>query len=93
HTFVFPILLGEFLVQPHVYPKTQHGLAALGAVGLSYLSWVVWVYVSVGVWVYPLLGLFSAGGLVGLFLFNMCVVTLLYLLGERLNCGVWGKGN
>lgn len=39
HTFVFPILLGEFLAQPHVYPKAQHGLAALGAVGVSYLSW------------------------------------------------------
>lgn len=48
------------------------------------------MYVSVGVWVYPLLGLFSRGGLVGLFLFNMSVVTVLYLLGERLNCGVWG---
>ena len=41
HTFVFPILLGEFLVQPHVYPKTKHGLAGLGVVGLSYFSWYV----------------------------------------------------
>ncbi|KAJ3610819.1 hypothetical protein NHX12_022910 [Muraenolepis orangiensis] len=93
HTFVFPILLGEFLVQPHTYPKTLHGLAVLGVVGLSYLSWVIWVYLSVGVWVYPLLGLFSNGGLVGLFLFNMSMATLLYLLGEKLNCCVWGKLN
>uniref|UniRef100_A0A8C5ARX5 Androgen-dependent TFPI-regulating protein n=1 Tax=Gadus morhua TaxID=8049 RepID=A0A8C5ARX5_GADMO len=91
HTFVFPILLGEFLVQPHVYPKTKHGLVALGVVGLSYLSWVIWVYLSVGIWVYPLLGLFSHGGLLCLFVSNMSVVTLLYLLGEKLNYCVWGK--
>lgn len=41
HTFVLPLLLGELLIQPHVYPKTKNGLAALGAVGLVYLSWYV----------------------------------------------------
>ncbi|XP_071769415.1 androgen-dependent TFPI-regulating protein [Centroberyx gerrardi] len=91
HSFVLPILLGEVLVQPHVYPKTKHGLAALGVVGLAYLGWVIWVYVSVGIWVYPLLGLLSNAGLVGFFFFNMSVVTLLYLLGDKLNSCVWGK--
>uniref|UniRef100_A0A667XZC6 Androgen dependent TFPI regulating protein n=1 Tax=Myripristis murdjan TaxID=586833 RepID=A0A667XZC6_9TELE len=89
HSFVLPILLGEIMVQPRVYPKIKHGLAALGIVGLAYLSWVIWVYLSVGIWVYPLLGLFSKAGLMGFFFFNMSVVTLLYLLGEKLNSYIW----
>ncbi|XP_062319977.1 androgen-dependent TFPI-regulating protein [Osmerus eperlanus] len=91
HSFVLPILLGEILVQPHTYPKTKNGLAALGIVGVAYLSWVIWVYLSVGIWVYPLLGLFSTTGIAGLFFFNMCVVTLFYLLGQTVNSRVWGK--
>ncbi|XP_005742530.1 androgen-dependent TFPI-regulating protein [Pundamilia nyererei] len=117
HTFVLPILLGEVLVQPHVYPQTKHALTALGIVGLAYLScWVnvcmsqtffflpfflfyilnmfcriIWVYMSVGIWVYPLLGRFSAAGLVGFFFFNMSVVILLYLLGNELSRRVWEK--
>ncbi|CAG6017795.1 unnamed protein product [Menidia menidia] len=91
HTCVLPVLLGEVLVQPHAYPRTKHALAALGVVGLAYLSWIIWVYLSVGVWVYPLLGLFSTTGLVLFFFFNMSVVTLLYLLGDKLNSHVWGK--
>ncbi|XP_047458743.1 androgen-dependent TFPI-regulating protein [Mugil cephalus] len=91
HTLVLPVLLGEMLVQPHIYPQTKHALAALGVVGLSYLFWIVWVYVSVGIWVYPLLGRFSAAGLVVFFFFNMSVVTLLYLLGDKLNSRVWRK--
>ncbi|XP_068597816.1 androgen-dependent TFPI-regulating protein [Brachionichthys hirsutus] len=91
HTFVLPILLGEVLVQPHVYPPAKHALAALGLVGLSYLFWIIWVYLSVGIWVYPLLGHFSTTGLVGFFLFNMSVVTSLYVLGNKLNSHWWGK--
>ncbi|XP_076018001.1 androgen-dependent TFPI-regulating protein [Genypterus blacodes] len=91
HSLVLPVLLGEILVQPHVYPKTKHALTALGVVGLSYLSWIIWVYLSVGIWVYPILGLFSTAGLVGFFFFNMSVVTLFYLLGNRLNSYAWGK--
>ncbi|XP_035461622.1 androgen-dependent TFPI-regulating protein [Scophthalmus maximus] len=91
HTFVLPVLLGEVLVQPHVYPKTKHALAALGAVGLAYSFWILWVYLSVGIWVYPLLGHFSTSGLVGFFFFNMSVVTLFYLLGDKLNSRVWSK--
>ncbi|KAF0027250.1 hypothetical protein F2P81_019991 [Scophthalmus maximus] len=71
HTFVLPVLLGEVLVQPHVYPKTKHALAALGAVGLAYS--------------------FCTSGLVGFFFFNMSVVTLFYLLGDKLNSRVWSK--
>ncbi|KAG7999978.1 Androgen-dependent TFPI-regulating protein [Nibea albiflora] len=91
HTFVFPVLLGEVLVQPHIYPQIKHALAALGVVGLSYLSWIIWVYLSVGIWVYPLLGHFSTTGLVGFFFFNMTVVTLLYVLGDKLNTHIWSK--
>ncbi|XP_037545558.1 androgen-dependent TFPI-regulating protein [Nematolebias whitei] len=91
HTFVVPVLLGEVLLQPHTYPKTKPALTALGVVGLAYLSWIIWVYLSVGIWVYPLLGYFSAAGLMGFFLFNMSVVTLLYLLGEELDSRVWSK--
>lgn len=40
---------------------------------------------------YPLLGYFSAAGLMGFFFFNMSVVTLLYLLGEELDSRVWSK--
>ncbi|KAM7409098.1 hypothetical protein PAMA_002687 [Pampus argenteus] len=39
HTFVLPVILGEVLVQPHVYPQTKHALAMLGAVGVAYLCW------------------------------------------------------
>ncbi|XP_072246402.1 androgen-dependent TFPI-regulating protein [Leuresthes tenuis] len=91
HTLVLPVLLGEVLVQPHTYPRTKNALAALGVVGLAYLSWILWVYLSVGVWVYPLLGLFSTPGLFGFFFLNMSVVTLLYLLGNKLNSHVWSK--
>ncbi|XP_049455643.1 androgen-dependent TFPI-regulating protein [Epinephelus fuscoguttatus] len=91
HTFVLPVLLGEVLVQPHSYPQTKHALAALGGVGLAYLFWIIWVYVSVGIWVYPLLAHFSSSGLVGFFFFNMLVVTLLYVLGDKLNSHVWRK--
>ncbi|XP_030297631.1 androgen-dependent TFPI-regulating protein [Sparus aurata] len=92
HTFVLPVLLGELLVQPHTYPQTKHALAALGVVGLSYLCGIIWVYLSVGIWVYPLLGHFSTSGLMGFFFFNMSVLTLLYLLGDKLNSHVWSKG-
>ncbi|XP_007579294.2 androgen-dependent TFPI-regulating protein isoform X4 [Poecilia formosa] len=91
HTLVLPVLLGEVLVQPHTYPQMRHALAALSVVGVAYLSWIVWVYLTVGVWVYPLLGHFSAAGLLGFFFFNMVVVTLLYLLGDRLNSQIWRK--
>ncbi|XP_061600965.1 androgen-dependent TFPI-regulating protein [Cololabis saira] len=91
HTCVCPVLLGELLLQPHTYPRTKHALAALGLVGASYLSWIIWVYLSVGIWVYPLLGLFSTGGLVGFFFFNMSVVILLFLLGNELNRQIWQR--
>ncbi|CAL1578365.1 unnamed protein product [Knipowitschia caucasica] len=91
HTFVLPILLAEVFIQHHVYPKTQQAVGALTLVGVSYLSWIVWVYLSVGIWVYPLLKYFSAVGLVGFFLFNMTVVTGLYVAGEKLNNKLWGK--
>uniref|UniRef100_UPI0037E84247 androgen-dependent TFPI-regulating protein n=1 Tax=Semicossyphus pulcher TaxID=241346 RepID=UPI0037E84247 len=91
HTFVLPVLLGEVLLQPHVYPQMKPALAALAAVGLAYLFWIVWVFLSVGVWVYPLLGHFSPAGLVGFFFFNMLVVTSLYVLGDKLNALVWSK--
>uniref|UniRef100_A0A3B4TKW0 Androgen-dependent TFPI-regulating protein-like n=1 Tax=Seriola dumerili TaxID=41447 RepID=A0A3B4TKW0_SERDU len=88
HTFVLPVLLGEVLVQPHIYPQTKHALAALGVVGLAYL-FIIWVFLSVGIWVYPLLGHFSTAGLAGFFFFNMSAVTLFYLLGDKLNSRVW----
>ncbi|XP_034754734.1 androgen-dependent TFPI-regulating protein [Etheostoma cragini] len=91
HTFVLPILLGEVLVQPHIYPQTKHALAALGGVGLAYLFWIIWVYLSVGIWVYPLLGHFSTAGLMGFFFFNMSVVTLVFVIGDKLNSHVWSK--
>uniref|UniRef100_A0AAY5KNM0 Androgen dependent TFPI regulating protein n=2 Tax=Esox lucius TaxID=8010 RepID=A0AAY5KNM0_ESOLU len=91
HTIVMPILLGEILLEPHVYPKTRIGLAALGIIGLAYLGWVMFIYLAVGLWVYPLLGLLSTSGMLGLFFFNMTVVTMTYLLGRALNNCVWGE--
>ncbi|XP_014325053.1 androgen-dependent TFPI-regulating protein-like isoform X2 [Xiphophorus maculatus] len=91
HTSILPVLLGEVLVQPHTYPQTRHALAALSVVGLAYLSWIVWIYLAVGVWAYPLLGHFSATGLLGFFFFNMAVASLLYLLGDRLNSQIWSE--
>ncbi|KAM6997615.1 androgen-dependent TFPI-regulating protein [Tautogolabrus adspersus] len=91
HTFVFPVLLGEVLLQPHIYPQRKLALTALAAVGVAYLFWIVWVYLSVGVWVYPLLGRFSSAGLVFFFFFNMSVVASLYELGDKLNVLVWSQ--
>ncbi|CAJ1067801.1 androgen-dependent TFPI-regulating protein [Xyrichtys novacula] len=91
HTFVLPVLLGEVLLQPHVYPKRKHAITALSVVGVAYLSWIIWVYLSVGIWVYPLLGYFSSAGLVFFFFFNMMVVTSLYVLGDKLNSFLWSK--
>lgn len=39
HTLVLPVLLGEMLVQPHIYPQMKHALAAIGLVGSAYLFW------------------------------------------------------
>ncbi|KPP65190.1 androgen-dependent TFPI-regulating protein-like, partial [Scleropages formosus] len=89
HTLVLPILLGELLLQPHTFPKTWMGLAALGIVGSAYLLWVIWVYLSVGIWVYPMLGLFSTPGLLGFFLLNMFLVILLYHVGKVLDRHLW----
>uniref|UniRef100_A0A8C1M2Z0 Androgen-dependent TFPI-regulating protein n=1 Tax=Cyprinus carpio TaxID=7962 RepID=A0A8C1M2Z0_CYPCA len=91
HTLVLPIVFGEILVEPHIYPKTKNGLAALGFVSVAYSGWVVWVYLTVGIWVYPLLGMFSSSGLTVFFFYNMLVLALLYLLGQTLNRKVWGK--
>ncbi|XP_029306058.1 androgen-dependent TFPI-regulating protein [Cottoperca gobio] len=91
HTFVLPVLLGELLVQPHIYPRTKHALGALGGVGVAYLCWIIWVYLSIGIWVYPLLAHFSTVGLVGFFFFNMSVVAFLYVLGDKLNSHIWSK--
>uniref|UniRef100_H3D6E0 Androgen dependent TFPI regulating protein n=1 Tax=Tetraodon nigroviridis TaxID=99883 RepID=H3D6E0_TETNG len=91
HTFVFPVLFGEILMQPHTYPRTKHALVALTVVGVCYLSWIIWVFLSTGIWVYPLLGLFSTSGLVGFFILNMSVVILFYVMGEKLNLLVWSK--
>uniref|UniRef100_A0A3Q3FD93 Androgen dependent TFPI regulating protein n=1 Tax=Labrus bergylta TaxID=56723 RepID=A0A3Q3FD93_9LABR len=91
HTFVLPVLLGEVLLQPHVYPPRKLALTALAAVGVAYLFWIVWVYLSVGLWVYPLLGRLSSAGLVFFFFFNMSVVAFLYELGDKLNVLVWSQ--
>ncbi|XP_072532905.1 androgen-dependent TFPI-regulating protein isoform X2 [Salminus brasiliensis] len=91
HTLVLPVLLGEVILEPHIYPKTRNGLAALGVAGLFYSGWVIWVYVSVGIWVYPLLGRFSTVGLMAFFISNIFVVIMLYLLGQTLNFRIWGK--
>ncbi|XP_041645882.1 androgen-dependent TFPI-regulating protein [Cheilinus undulatus] len=91
HTFVLPIILGEILLQPHVYPTTKLALTVLTVVGVAYLSWIIWVYVSVGIWVYPLLGRFNSAGLVFFFFFNMTVVLLLFKLGGKLNALVWRR--
>uniref|UniRef100_A0A8D0AIQ0 Androgen dependent TFPI regulating protein n=1 Tax=Sander lucioperca TaxID=283035 RepID=A0A8D0AIQ0_SANLU len=98
HTFVLPVSLGEVLVQPHIYPQTKHALATVQDVltdtvylSLNMFCRIIWVYLSVGIWVYPLLGHFSTAGLMGFFFFNMSVVTLLYVIGDKLNSHVWSK--
>lgn len=91
HTLVLPFVLLEVAIQPHVYPQTKHGVAALSLVGVAYQSWILWVYFSVGVWVYPLLRFFSGLGLMFFFLFNMSVVTVLFVIGDKLNAALWGK--
>uniref|UniRef100_A0A669DJ66 Androgen dependent TFPI regulating protein n=1 Tax=Oreochromis niloticus TaxID=8128 RepID=A0A669DJ66_ORENI len=94
HTFVLPILLGEVLVQPHAYPQTKPKPffpLLFFFYTMNIFCRIIWVYMSVGIWVYPLLGRFSAPGLVGFFFFNMSVVISLYLLGNELSRRVWGK--
>ncbi|XP_074532534.1 androgen-dependent TFPI-regulating protein [Halichoeres trimaculatus] len=93
HTFVLPVLLGEVLLQPHTYPQRKNAITALTVVGVAYLSWIVWVYLSVGIWVYPLLGHFSSAGLLFFFFFNMSVVTSLYVLGNKINTILWSEIN
>lgn len=58
---------------------------------LNWFCRIVWVYLSVGIWVYPLLGHFSSAGLLFFFLFNMSVVTSLYMLGNKMNTVLWSK--
>uniref|UniRef100_A0A8D3CRE9 Androgen dependent TFPI regulating protein n=1 Tax=Scophthalmus maximus TaxID=52904 RepID=A0A8D3CRE9_SCOMX len=87
HTFVLPVLLGEVLVQP----CSDTGYSSSLDLCLNMSCRILWVYLSVGIWVYPLLGHFSTSGLVGFFFFNMSVVTLFYLLGDKLNSRVWSN--
>ncbi|XP_015213085.1 androgen-dependent TFPI-regulating protein [Lepisosteus oculatus] len=91
HTAVLPLLAVEIVLHRHAYPKKQNGLATLGIIGVGYLTWVIWIYLTVGVWVYPVLGKFTPAGLAFFFLFNMSVVEGLYLFGEALNCFIWGQ--
>lgn len=39
HTLVLPILLGEVVLEPHIYPKSRNGLAALSVAGFLYSGW------------------------------------------------------
>uniref|UniRef100_A0A667XI18 Androgen dependent TFPI regulating protein n=1 Tax=Myripristis murdjan TaxID=586833 RepID=A0A667XI18_9TELE len=93
HSFVLPILLGEIMMFSlgwhTISANTSHDVLSFPSAFLNLLCRVIWVYLSVGIWVYPLLGLFSKAGLMGFFFFNMSVVTLLYLLGEKLNSYIW----
>lgn len=79
----------EYLHKP--VPSEKTGGGDFLSVSLNVLCRIIWVYLSVGVWVYPLLGHFSTGGLVGFFFFNMSVVTLLYVLGGKLNNHIWSE--
>uniref|UniRef100_A0A8C4SQB9 Androgen dependent TFPI regulating protein n=1 Tax=Erpetoichthys calabaricus TaxID=27687 RepID=A0A8C4SQB9_ERPCA len=91
HTIVLPFLLIEIFLQPHVYPERKHGMALLGLCSAGYLSWVVWIYITVGAWVYPLLGKLSPLALAVFFAVSTGLAFSLYVLGEVLNAYTWGK--
>ncbi|KAG2465035.1 ADTRP protein, partial [Polypterus senegalus] len=91
HTIVLPFLLIEIFLQPHVYPERKHGMALLGLCSAGYLSWVVWIYITVGAWVYPLLGKLSPLALAVFFVVSTGLAFSLYVLGEVLNAYTWGK--
>ncbi|XP_014350551.1 androgen-dependent TFPI-regulating protein [Latimeria chalumnae] len=90
HTSVLPLILLETLLTPHRYPVKSTGLTTLGFFSLAYLSWILWIYAVVGEWVYPILGMFSAGGLVAFISISNVGVVALYMLGENLNRMIWG---
>ncbi|XP_039593191.1 androgen-dependent TFPI-regulating protein-like [Polypterus senegalus] len=91
HTIVLPFLLIEIFLQPHVYPERKHGMALLGLCSAGYLSWVVWIYITVGAWVYPLLGKLSPLALAVFFVVSTGLAFSLYVLGEVLNAYTWGE--
>lgn len=70
---------------------TETAALSFFSFSLNMFCRIIWVYLSVGIWVYPLLGHFSTTGLVGFFFLNMSVVTLLYVLGDKLDNHVWSK--
>ncbi|XP_066534360.1 androgen-dependent TFPI-regulating protein [Hoplias malabaricus] len=39
HSLVLPILLGEVILEPHIYPKSRNGITALGVAGFLYSGW------------------------------------------------------
>ncbi|XP_063779239.1 androgen-dependent TFPI-regulating protein [Pseudophryne corroboree] len=89
HTAVFPIAVLEIVTSPHRYPPKKKGLLFLGICSVSYISWVIWIYLTDGNWVYPFLGLLTPFGFTIFFLSSHILVSCVYIVGETFNNLLW----
>ncbi|KAM4027200.1 androgen-dependent TFPI-regulating protein isoform 1-T1 [Anomaloglossus baeobatrachus] len=91
HSAVFPIAVLEIVTSPHHYPPRRKGLILLGICSISYISWVIWIYLADGNWVYPFLGLLSPFGFLIFLLCSHILAVFVYIVGETLNYILWGE--
>ncbi|KAH8371758.1 hypothetical protein KR093_008786 [Drosophila rubida] len=91
HTLVAVGAVLEICVAPHRYPSRRRGFTVLAVVLCSYLAWLQLVYHWTGIWIYPFLDIMNSPFRWVFFALVGSSACVFYLLGERLNCVLWGQ--
>ncbi|XP_063773557.1 androgen-induced gene 1 protein isoform X2 [Pseudophryne corroboree] len=89
HTTVLPFILIEMRTTHHQYPSRNSGIATVCGFSICYILWVYWIHHVTGVWVYPLLEYISPLAKIVFFLLVTVLITMFYILGEKLNSYIW----
>ncbi|XP_053316865.1 androgen-induced gene 1 protein isoform X6 [Spea bombifrons] len=89
HTTVLPFILIEMRTTNHQYPSRNGGIATVCAFSFGYILWVCWIHHVTGVWVYPLLEYISPRAKIICFLLVMFIISMYYILGEKINSYIW----
>ncbi|GFR67999.1 androgen-induced protein 1 [Elysia marginata] len=92
HTAVFPFLMVDKFIVPHVYPRRQMGILGSCAVAVIYIIWLLFIAYYENFWVYPVLQVLAMHERI-IFIAVCCVVCAsFYVLGEFLTNVIWRKG-